>query len=504
MRVPFLLSIATGSAIGVLVPVFGDVLGATAHAEIAYAKRAVTAFTEPAQATPAQGKPRTKGHNRARGKGARHYRVRGGVHYRAGHAKAGVRRAQTRVQGPMARRIRLMERAAERKVEKQMMRQAELKQERRVEQTRHRQAGRPHHRRYEEPRQRHAERPQPRYASEPRQRYAEESRPRYVEQPQQRYAERPQPRYMEEPLQRFAEEPRQGYFEQPQSRYSDDSRQRYAEQPQQRYAERPQSRYAEQDRYDDRSQDGYSSRPMIRPISYPQDRPRAIAPMNLPDGIKRHLPRVTTWSTLPRVPRDHHAFARTSGRILHPTKPKIVYGRPGGKPIGVLPTHLVESPTWVPVVDSRPDWARVLLPSRPNHSTGWIHTGSGGVQYSHSDYRINVDLSSHRMSIHRGGRVVGSWRVATGAARTPTPVGRTFVMSAVDTGKGYGVPVLPLGTHSPTLRTFDGGPATIGLHGWSDSSVFGQSVSNGCVRVPRSALQTMAKVPMGTVVTIGR
>ncbi|MEO3856740.1 L,D-transpeptidase [Acrocarpospora sp. B8E8] len=173
-------------------------------------------------------------------------------------------------------------------------------------------------------------------------------------------------------------------------------------------------------------------------------------------------------------------------------------------PVAVLPTHLLGNPTWVPVVDSYGDWVRVLLPSRPNRSTGWVHTGSG-VDWGQTDYKIYVSLRLHRMSIHKGGRRIGTWPVATGAPNTPTPVGRTFVMASVDTGHGYGVPVLPLGTHSPTMSHFGGGPATIGLHGWPHGSgVFGHSVSNGCVRVPQSALPVMRRVPLGTVVTITR
>ncbi|WP_170316899.1 L,D-transpeptidase [Acrocarpospora corrugata] len=145
---------------------------------------------------------------------------------------------------------------------------------------------------------------------------------------------------------------------------------------------------------------------------------------------------------------------------------------------------------------------RVLLPNRPNRSTGWIHIGSGGVQWSRSDYKIYVSLRMRRIAVYKSGRRLGVWPVAIGAPNTPTPAGRTFVMAAVDTGHGYGVPVLPLGMHSNALRTFNGGPATIGLHGWPDSGVFGHNVSNGCVRVPKATLAVLRHVPLGTMVTI--
>jgi lipoprotein-anchoring transpeptidase ErfK/SrfK len=59
-------------------------------------------------------------------------------------------------------------------------------------------------------------------------------------------------------------------------------------------------------------------------------------------------------------------------------------------------------------------------------------------------------------------------------------------------------PKFPLGERA----IFGGGPGTVGLHGWPDPSVFGQAVSNGCVRVPAAALQVLSHIPLGTLVMI--
>jgi lipoprotein-anchoring transpeptidase ErfK/SrfK len=90
-----------------------------------------------------------------------------------------------------------------------------------------------------------------------------------------------------------------------------------------------------------------------------------------------------------------------------------------------------------------------------------------------------------------------------GAPGTPTPTGRTFLLALLaPPSPTYSPLILPLGTHSSALSTFGGGPGTVGLHGWPDPSVFGHAISNGCVRVPATALRVLSKIPLGTLVLI--
>jgi lipoprotein-anchoring transpeptidase ErfK/SrfK len=98
---------------------------------------------------------------------------------------------------------------------------------------------------------------------------------------------------------------------------------------------------------------------------------------------------------------------------------------------------------------------------------------------------------------------LGSWTVAEGAAATPTPTGRTFLLASLaPEHPSYSPLILPLGLHSDTLSTFGGGPGTVGLHGWPDPAVFGHAVSHGCVRVPAAALRILSRVPLGSSVVI--
>jgi hypothetical protein len=215
------------------------------------------------------------------------------------------------------------------------------------------------------------------------------------------------------------------------------------------------------------------------------------------------LPMASTYGTTPSAPQDPAPFKPETGIVIHPTTTRVIYARPGGPAVGALPTTELGSPTWVPVVQSQPGWDRILLPTRPNRSTGWIYLGGGGLQTAYTPYHVDINLRSYRLTILDGGRRLGTWPVAEGARGTPTPTGRTFVLaSLVPRQPTYTPLILPLGAHSNTLSTFGGGPGTVGLHGWPDPAVFGHAVSHGCVRVPAAALRALSRVPLGSPVMI--
>jgi hypothetical protein len=215
------------------------------------------------------------------------------------------------------------------------------------------------------------------------------------------------------------------------------------------------------------------------------------------------LPLATTYGTTPTAPQDPAPFAPETGTVVHPTTTRVIYARPGGPAVATLPATELGSPTWVPVVQSQPDWDRILLPTRPDRSTGWIYLGGGGLQTAYTPYQVDINLADYRLTIFDAGRSLGTWTVAKGAPSTPTPVGRTFVLaSLVPLQPTYSPLILPLGTHSDTLNSYGGGPGTVGLHGWPDPAVFGHAVSHGCVRVPAAALRALSLIPLGSSVMI--
>jgi L,D-transpeptidase catalytic domain len=240
----------------------------------------------------------------------------------------------------------------------------------------------------------------------------------------------------------------------------------------------------------------HGARPRVPPL------PVSPVPTRVSAAQLARLPLATTFGRSPGAPPDPDPFKPETGIVLHPTVTQVVYLRPGGPPVAALPVTELGSPTWVPVVQSQLGWDRVLLPTRPNRSTGWIYLGEGLVT-GFSAYQIEINVAADRLTVLDAGRSLGSWTVAVGAPGTPTPTGRTFLLASLaPVHPTYSPLILPLGVHSSTLSTFGGGPGTVGLHGWPDPAVFGHAASHGCVRVPAAALRVLSRIPLGSAVMI--
>ncbi len=231
-----------------------------------------------------------------------------------------------------------------------------------------------------------------------------------------------------------------------------------------------------------------------------------VPPVPVSAGEFAKLTPATTFTTIPTAATDQDPFVVTDGLVVHPLTAQVVYLAPGQKPVAVLPATELGGPTWVPVVLASPGWVQVLLPSRPNRSTGWIYTAGTAASelvIRASPYLIRIEVGARKLTVDEGGTSLGTWTVAVGAPGTPTPTGRTFLLALLaPPSPTYSPLILPLGTHSSAFSTFGGGPGTVGLHGWPDPSVFGHAVSNGCVRVPATALHVLSEIPLGTLVMI--
>ena len=220
-------------------------------------------------------------------------------------------------------------------------------------------------------------------------------------------------------------------------------------------------------------------------------------------GIKVDLASLTRSDTHAKIggaPADAAPMKATDGAIVHPRRVTAVRAAPNGKPIAKIGPHQLGD-TWLPVIEKRPGWVRVLLPSKPNGSTGWLR--DVGLKKAVTRYAIRVHLASKTMELFFKDREVGSWTIGIGKPKTPTPVGRTFLLgSFVDRGQSYSPVILPLGAHSATLDSFGGGPGTVAIHTWPNADVFGTAISNGCIRVPQDALKRLTEVPLGTLVLV--
>ncbi|NIH78095.1 lipoprotein-anchoring transpeptidase ErfK/SrfK [Amycolatopsis granulosa] len=216
------------------------------------------------------------------------------------------------------------------------------------------------------------------------------------------------------------------------------------------------------------------------------------------------LPEATTFATVANAPLDPQPTGgATSGKVVHPKADIVVYDGVGGKAIAKLPSIQMGSPTWVPVVSEQGEWAQVLLPTRPNAASGWIHLSNDATETAQNDYAINVNRAAFTLEILQGGKSIGKWTIGTGKPEHPTPAGRAYIIASIEETKNtYSPIVLPLSYHSDSLETFGGGPGTVGLHTWRDNSFSGQANSDGCIRVPSEALTELVKLPLGTIVNI--
>jgi lipoprotein-anchoring transpeptidase ErfK/SrfK len=149
-------------------------------------------------------------------------------------------------------------------------------------------------------------------------------------------------------------------------------------------------------------------------------------------------------------------------------------------------------------------WLNVLLPTRPNGSTGWVRATDVTLQTV--AFRVVVELGEHRLTVYQDDQVVLKDTVAVGKPSTPTPLGRSYIRALLqppNRNSPYGPYAFGLSGHSEVLDRFLGGDAEIGIHGNNDASVLGQDVSSGCIRMSNDKVTELANMlPLGTPVLI--
>ncbi|MEC3976581.1 L,D-transpeptidase [Amycolatopsis sp. H20-H5] len=215
------------------------------------------------------------------------------------------------------------------------------------------------------------------------------------------------------------------------------------------------------------------------------------------------LPESTTFTSLTGVSIDSVTGTDAGTVVVHPVEELPVYNEYGGRPIARLPAQQVGSPTWLPVLAARGEWVRVLLPSRPNGSTGWLNTAGGKVDRARNSYRVDVDRDGYSLRVVNNGTAEASWKVGIGKEKYPTPVGNFFILASVrETVNKYSPLVLPLSAHSESHETFAGGPGTVAIHTWPTDDHLGKQDSDGCIRVSKDALDRLVKLPLGTLVSV--
>lgn len=164
--------------------------------------------------------------------------------------------------------------------------------------------------------------------------------------------------------------------------------------------------------------------------------------------------------------------------------------------------NLIGQPTVFLVVGQQPGWYQVLLQKIPNGTTAWVSASQ--VTISVVNDFILANLSTYKLEHYSSGKLVASYSMAIGAPKTPTPTGMFYIWAVQTPVEPPYTPVIyGLSALSETLTGWPYG-GIVGIHGWSDPSVEGKPVSNGCLRLTQNDAQRLvgANLPLGTPVDI--
>jgi lipoprotein-anchoring transpeptidase ErfK/SrfK len=211
------------------------------------------------------------------------------------------------------------------------------------------------------------------------------------------------------------------------------------------------------------------------------------------------------------ISRPSRADGSTVARIVAPSFARArVRSQRRGWRIGTQ-TVWSGQPQTLLVLDStayqRRQWLKVLLPVRPNGSTGWVPRDR--VALARSRYWIDVRTSARTVIVYRDGKRVRHFGAVVGAPATPTPTGlaATYERNRQPEPDGFLGPwAMPLTILSNVLENYGGGPGRVGIHGRGGASLqdpIGSARSHGCIRVDNDDVAWLAtRIPAGTPVRI--
>ena len=149
---------------------------------------------------------------------------------------------------------------------------------------------------------------------------------------------------------------------------------------------------------------------------------------------------------------------------------------------------------------------KVLLPTRPNGSFGWIN--SSQVRLTRHNYAIKVRLDDFSLTVTDREATIFETTVGVGRSDAPTPRGRYYTAELLrppSSGTAYGPYAYGLSGYSDTFTNFLGGPGQLGIHGTNNPWTLGTNVSAGCVRLHNDNITYLVEtlqLPLGVPVDI--
>lgn len=163
-----------------------------------------------------------------------------------------------------------------------------------------------------------------------------------------------------------------------------------------------------------------------------------------------------------------------------------------------------QQPFTMLVTERRGEWAKVLLPVRPNHTEGYVRLSD--VDISTTTKRIEINLTTNTLTAFDGDTLLTESSIVAGSPFTQTPTGRFYVTDIVpqpNPAGAYGPFALATNGYSEVMDEFDTGVPVVALHGTNAPDKLGTDVSNGCIRLPNDVITLLAEqIPLGTPVFI--
>lgn len=225
----------------------------------------------------------------------------------------------------------------------------------------------------------------------------------------------------------------------------------------------------------------------------------------------------TAPSASAAAPLGVHAPSRAHGayvaKVLHTT---VLRERPGGgRRFWTARTATAHShgATRLLVLAAHRDrrgrpWLKVDAPVRPNARAGWVIARD--VQLDRTGWYLSVSTGRRELRVYRGGRLVRRARLVVGAPATPSPHGLFAVYEITrqaDPDAFVGPYAMHLTALSDALRSFDGGPGRVALHGRGPASLvdpLGTARSHGCLRADNGVVDWLrGRARPGTPIRIG-
>ncbi|HEX2088620.1 MAG TPA: L,D-transpeptidase [Actinomycetota bacterium] len=169
--------------------------------------------------------------------------------------------------------------------------------------------------------------------------------------------------------------------------------------------------------------------------------------------------------------------------------------------LGAPQVFLIQEALTGPAGDA---WLKVLLPVRPNGTTGYVPALD--VDVSKTMYRLKVIRNKFQVNFYEGCELVDRFKVGIGTGDTPTPVGNFYLQALYklpNPNTVYGTYAYALSGYSDVITDWKYG-GIIGLHGTNDpKGSIGRYVSHGCIRMRNVDIESLVpRLPLGTPIEI--